>query len=273
MTTTSDLKSAGAGRMDLETLELQVHDKTAVVVLNRPPVNALNRKLFEELHRLMDWIDHNRDVKAVVITGKGDRAFAAGADIGEMAGLDAGGMDQMNRISRAAFERVEHLTKPVIAAVNGSALGGGCELALCCDFRIASENAKFALPEINLGIIPGGGGTQRLPRLIGQAKAKELLYFGDLIGAEDARAIGLVNKVVPLEQLLDAALEWAHKLADKPAVAMRMLKAAVNRGAGMDFSSALSYEAACFGTVFATEDRAEGMRSFVEKRKPVYKDR
>jgi enoyl-CoA hydratase len=182
-------------------------------------------------------------------------------------------MAEMGRMSRKAFDSIERLPKPVIAAVNGLALGGGCELALACDLRICSENAKFALPEINLGIIPGGGGTQRLPRLIGEARAKELLYFGETIGAEQAYDYGLVHKVVPFEELVPGAKKWALKLAEKPAVAMSMLKICVNAGANRDLDSALDLEFACFGNAFASEDRKEGMAAFAEKRKPHFMGR
>lgn len=256
--------------MDFETLELNVSNKVATVTLNRPSLNPLNKKLFEELYNLLEYIEHNDEIRAVIITGKGERAFAAGADIHEMAQLDAVGVSQMGLVSRRCFDRIERLGKPVIAAINGLALGGGCELALCCDFRICADNAKFALPEINLAIIPGGGGTQRLQRLIGQSRAKELLYFGDMIGAQDAYAFGLVNRIVPLEELMKVSNEWASKLADKPAVAMRMMKTAVYAGANTTIDNALFIEAACFGNTFTTKDREEGMNSFVEKRKPNY---
>lgn len=259
--------------MNFETLELVVENKMAVLYLNRPPVNALNRKLFEEMYQALDHIEQNAEIKALIVAGKGEKAFAAGADITEMSGLDAEEMAQMNAISRRAFDKLDRLTKPTIAAVNGLALGGGCELALCCDFRICAENARFGLPEITLAIIPGGGGTQRLPRLIGQTKAKEMLYFGDMVGAQDAFAYGLVNKVAPQDQLMDACKEWAAKLAAKPAVAMKTMKTAVNTGLDLDLQSALALEAVCFGNVFATEDRKEGMTAFVEKRKPVYTDK
>src|SRR5690606_13639393 len=180
------------------------------------------------------------------------------------------GMLNMNKVSREAFSKIENLTKPVIAAINGLALGGGLELALACDLRIASEKAKFAFPEIGLGIIPGGGGTQRLQRIVGQGIAKELLYFGDMFTAERALELQIVNKVVPSEEVLPAAKEWAEKLAQKPQVALRMLKLAVNSGANVDLESGLSIETACFGNAFATEDRKEGLSAFVEKRKPNY---
>lgn len=259
--------------MQFETLQLTVEDKVAVLYLDRPPVNALNRKLFEEMYQALEYVEQTNEIKALVVAGKGEKAFAAGADITEMKELDAAGIARMNAVSRKAFDKLDKLEKPTIAAVHGLALGGGCELALCCDFRICAENARFGLPEITLAIIPGGGGTQRLQRLIGQGKAKEMLYFGEMAGAQDALASGLANKVVPNEQLLEASKEWAAKLAAKPGVAMRTLKTAVNVGAQLDLEDALTFESVCFGNVFSTEDRVEGMKAFAEKRKPVYMDK
>lgn len=256
--------------MELELLECIMEEHVAIVSLNRPPYNPLNRKLFEELSRLMDALETNREVKAVIITGKGDRAFAAGADIRDMMDLNGLEILEMNEMCRATINKMERLSKPIIAAVNGLALGGGAELALACDLRICSETAKFGFPEINLGIIPGAGGTQRFQRLVGQTVAKELLFFGEMIDAERAYQIGLVNKVVPLSELLDFAKQWAQKLTEKPVMAMRMLKTSVNSGAKVDLDTALDLELACFGNAFASEDRKEGMRSFVEKRKPKF---
>jgi enoyl-CoA hydratase len=256
--------------VNYEFLQYEVENQVAVVYINRPPLNPLNTKVFHELYALIDELEANRNVSAIVITGKGEKAFVAGADIHEMLDLDLAGMMEMNKISRAAFSKIENASKPVIAAINGLALGGGCELALVCDLRICSDKAKFAFPEVNLGIIPGGGGTQRLQRIVGQGVAKELLYFGEMIDAQRALDIHLVNKVVPSDQLLPTAKEWAGKLAQKPAIAMRMLKEAVNTGANVDLQSGLMVENACFGNAFATEDRKEGMRAFAEKRKPVF---
>ncbi|UPT59200.1 enoyl-CoA hydratase/isomerase family protein [Geobacillus thermoleovorans] len=256
--------------MNYEFLQCEIENRVAVVSIHRPPLNPLNTKVFQELSALIDELEAHQQVGAVVITGAGEKAFVAGADIREMMDLDLVGMMEMNKISRIAFLKIENASKPVIAAVNGLALGGGCELALACDLRICSENAKFAFPEVNLGIIPGGGGTQRLPRIVGQGVAKELLYFGEMIDAKRALAIHLVNKVVPADELLPAAKEWAEKLAQKPAIAMRMLKEAVNTGVNVDLQSGLIVETACFGNAFATEDRKEGMRAFAEKRKPVF---
>jgi enoyl-CoA hydratase len=255
----------------METLEYTISENyVATVYLNRPPYNPLNTQLYQELSTLFDELEINPAVRSIIITGKGDRAFAAGADITEMMSLNGAEMLEMSRVSRLAYDKIEAINKPVIAGVNGLALGGGCELALACDFRICSTNTKFGLPEINLGIIPGGGGTQRLQRLIGQAKAKELLYFGETIDAQKAAEIGLVNKAVELEELLAETISWAEKLAQKPKVAMQMMKTSVNRGAGVDLQSALDLESACFGNAFASEDRKEGMQSFVEKRKPQF---
>ena len=256
--------------MNLELLELVIEDRVAIIYLNRPPYNPLNRKLFEELSGLMDELEQNRSVRAVIITGKGDRAFAAGADIRDM--MDLNGMEilEMNEMCRATFAKMEKLSKPIIAAVNGLALGGGSELALACDLRVCSDTAKFGFPEINLGIIPGAGGTQRFQRLVGQTRAKEALYFGEMISAERAYEIGMVNKVVPLAELLDFVKDWARRLAEKPVMAMKMMKLSVNTGAMVDLNSALDLELACFGNAFASEDRKEGMLSFVEKRKPKF---
>lgn len=251
-------------------LEVSIENRVATVYINRPPFNPLNKELFSELNLLMEELEQRDTVRTIIITGSGDRAFAAGADINEMVQLDFLAMSEMSRVSRKAFEKIEGLSKPVIAAINGLALGGGCELALACDLRISSEKAKFALPEINLGIIPGGGGTQRLQRIIGQARAKELLFFGEMITAQQAYDYGLINRIVPQEEVLHVAREWAEKLAEKPVIAMSMLKTSVNAGANSDLDSALYLETACFNNAFASEDRKEGMKAFAEKRRPNF---
>ncbi|MGD8191465.1 enoyl-CoA hydratase/isomerase family protein [Brevibacillus ginsengisoli] len=256
--------------MQLETLEFFAENRVATITLNRPPFNPFNRQLYRELYELLDRIDEDDQIQAVIITGKGEKAFGAGADITEMMKLDPVEVARMGEDSRKATGRIERLSKPVIAAINGLALGGGSELALACDLRLCAEHAKFGLPEINLGIIPGGGGTQRLQRLIGQARAKELMFFGEIIPATKAYEYGLVNKVVPAAELMGCALEWAQKLADKPSVAMKMLKMSVNGGADSDLNTALELESACFGVAFASEDRKEGMAAFAEKRKPNF---
>lgn len=256
--------------MNFEFIQYEIENNVAVVTINRPPLNPLNTTVFQELGSVMTQLDADEEVKAVIITGSGEKAFVAGADIHQMMNLSAIGMMEMNKVSRTVFNQIENLSKPVIAALNGLALGGGMELALTCDFRISSNKARFAFPEVGLGIIPGGGGTQRLQRIVGQGIAKELLYFGEMIDAERALNINLVNKIVPPEEVLDQAKEWASKLAQKPVMALRMIKTAVNTGANVDLESGLIIESACFSNAFASEDRKEGMQAFVEKRKPVY---
>ena len=218
----------------------------------------------------MESVENDHNIGAVIITGKGEKAFVAGADIHEMSSLDADGVKKLSQTSRNLFHKMQSLSKPIIAAINGLALGGGSELALACDLRVSSETAKFALPEINLAIIPGGGGTQRLQRIIGQSRAMELMFFGEMITAHEAYNYGLVNKVVPNDQLLDFTMDWAQKLSVKPALAMKMLKKSIILGADVDLENALDIESACFQTVFASEDRKEGMSAFAEKRKPTF---
>ncbi len=259
--------------MAYEVILVEKDNGVAVITLNRPPMNPLNGQVFRELDQAADELQADPAIKAVIITGKGDKAFAAGADITEMVNLTAVEAYSFCQVSRIALEKIENLGKPVIAAVNGMALGGGTELALACDFRIASSTAKFGQPEINLGIIPGAGGTQRLSRLIGAAKAKELIFLGDIIDAESAGNLGLVNKVVPPENLLDEARKLAGKLASKPAVAMKMAKASINTGLNLDITSALKLEIQNFLLSFASDDRKEGMAAFMEKRKPSFTDK
>lgn len=256
--------------MRLTYLQCAVEDGIAVVTINRPPVNPLNKQIFNELIHLMGRLDENLQVRVIILTGQGEKAFVAGADIHEIAAQDLVGIMEMNKRSRLAFSAVENVSKPVIAAINGVALGGGLELALACDLRICSDRAKFAFPEIGLGIIPGGGGTQRLQKIVGQGIAKELLYFGEMIDAERALELHLVNKVVPADELLPAAKEWARKLAEKPPIALRVLKEAINAGSNTDLETGLTLETACFGNAFVTEDRKEGLQAFMEKRTPVY---
>lgn len=260
----------GGLKMSLEFLTCDIEQHVAVVTINRPPVNPLNSKVFKELVTIFNELEENSQVRVIILTGSGEKAFVAGADINEMADLNLVGMMNMNRVSREAFSKIENASKPVIAAINGLALGGGLELALACDLRICSEKAKFAFPEVGLGIIPGGGGTQRLQKIVGQGIAKELLYFGDMFDANRALELHIVNKVVPGEELLATAKQWAEKLAQKPPVALRMLKIAVNAGSNADLETGLTLEASSFANAFSTEDRKEGLKAFVEKRKPVY---
>ena len=256
--------------MHYKTILYNKQDDIAVLTLNRPPMNPLNKKVFKELGQALDELRQDTSVKAVILTGAGEKAFAAGADVTEMVNLSVLEMHDFCLTSLAAQSKLENLDKPTIAAVNGLALGGGCELTMACDFRLAADHARFGQPEINLGIIPGGGGTQRLPRLIGLARAKELLFLGDMIDAAAAEKYGLINRVVPGASLLDEALAMAQKLADKPTVAMRALKNTINTGINIDLASATAYEINNFLITFASEDRVEGMKALLEKRKPVF---
>lgn len=254
----------------METMLLSIEEGIATITLNRPEVlNALNRQVYSELGQLTQELAEDERVKVVILTG-GEKVFAAGADIREMAFLDAIDIALVGRPSKNALALIETLPKPVIAAVAGYAVGGGCELTLVCDMRIAADNAKFGLPEIKLGIIPGAGGTQRLPRLIGEGKAKELIYSGDFIGAEEALRVGLVNKVVPVDQLLPEAKRLAKTFAKRGAVALRMAKSSINEGLRMDTQAGLQYEHKCFSLLFATQDQKEGMQAFLEKRQPNF---
>lgn len=256
--------------MSYEVIQLSKEDGIAIITLNRPPMNPLNSQVYRELSLAVDEVQADASIKAVIITGAGNKALAAGADVSEMASLTPVEVYHFCQGSRLASEKIENLNKPVIAAISGIAFGGGCELALACDFRIAANNAKFGQPEIGLGIIPGNGATQRLPRLIGVARAKELIFLGETIDVATAEKIGLVNKVVTVDSLLEEARELARKLASKPAVAMQMAKEAINTGINLDISSALTLEIQNFVTAFASADGQEGIGAFLEKRKPNF---
>lgn len=259
--------------MSYETILVSKEDGIAIVTLNRPPMNPLNSAVWSELGKAADEFNRDPEVKVMIITGNGTKAFAAGADVSEMATLTPVGVFDFCQTSKVAMQKIENMIKPVIAAIPGVAFGGGCELALSADFRIAGDNAKFAFPEVGLGIIPGGGGTQRLSRLVGQCKAKELMFLGDIIDAATAEKIGLVNKVVPIDSLMDEARAMAKKLASKPLVATQMCKAAINASANVDLNAGLDFEQQCFVMAFASADGKEGISAFVEKRKPNYTDK
>jgi enoyl-CoA hydratase len=233
-------------------------------------MNALNIATLNELYSLLSVIAKDSEVKVVIVTGGGEKSFVAGADITEMRSLGAAEGRACGKLGQTVFAKLENLPQPVIAAVNGFALGGGCELALACDIRIASKKAKFAQPEVSLGITAGFGGSQRLPRLVGKGRAKELLYTADIIDAAEAYRIGLVNKVTAPEELMSTAKALANKIMSRAAVAVQLTKAAVNEGMDMDLDSGIAYEAEVFGLCFATEDQKEGMAAFVEKRKPNF---
>lgn len=260
--------------MEYENILVEREENIAVVTVNRPKVlNALNADTVAELIAAFDDLGADEQIKAVIITGSGDRAFIAGADINELKDLNALEAIATSERGQVLMFKIEDLSKPVIAAINGFALGGGCELALACDVRIASENAGLGQPEISLGIIPGYGGTQRLPRQVGKGKAMELILTGDMIDSQEALGIGLVEKVVPQDRLMETAKTLARKIAVKGAVAVKLAKKCINYGLGTDLKTGCSFESLQFGAVCTTEDRTEGMTAFLEKRKPEFKDR
>ncbi|MDY6861935.1 MAG: enoyl-CoA hydratase-related protein [Thermodesulfobacteriota bacterium] len=257
--------------MEYEAIKFETEDNIAIITLTRPKaMNAIGEALIKEFNDVVPKIESDSNIRAVIITG-GKDIFAAGADIKFLNSLESP-VDTYD-ICKKDFptKTVYNMEKPTIAAIGGLAFGGGCELALSCDIRIASDSAKIGLPEVGIGVIPGGGGTQWLPRLVGTAKAMELILLGDPVDADEALRIGLVNKVVPTESLLDEAKKMAKKIAKKPAVAVKLAKLAVKNGTEMDIDKALDLEAKYVGLIFTTEDKKEGLSSFVEKRKPVFK--
>ena len=256
--------------MNYEILKMEVAGTVATVTVSRPlAMNALNTRFFQEMDSLVAEITGRADIKAVVITGDG-KAFVAGADIAEMVAKTSDEARAFSKLGQRTFRNLELLEKPVIAAVNGFALGGGCELALACDIRIASAKAKFGQPEVNLGLIPGYAATQRLPRLIGLGNALLLLLSGEMVGAEDALRMGLVQRVVEPEALLPTALELARTIASKGPLAVRLVKRVAREGLLTDFETGCGLESEAFGLPFGNEG-AEGMKAFLEKRKPDWK--
>jgi enoyl-CoA hydratase len=256
-----------------ETLLLERRNRVAIITINRPDKrNALNIKTREEGAAILEELATDESVGVVVFTGAGDKAFIAGADISEFAGRTAT-MQRDVMTSSSLFTAIDSFPKPVIAMINGYCLGGGCELAMACDIRIASETASFGQPEINLGIIPGGGGTQRLTRLVGEGKAMEMILTGEIIDARTAFSIGLVNHVVPADQLQPKTMEIASRMADKSPVALRMAKEAVKLASRSNLDEGLRREVDLFALCFSTEDKNEGVAAFLEKRKPAFKGR
>ena len=260
--------------MSFENLLLERDGAIAVVTINRPKVlNALNSQTIEELRRVMLELKQDESCRAIVLTGAGEKSFVAGADINELAvQTPTGGREHALR-GQHVFDVIENLGKPVIAAINGFALGGGCELAMACTIRIAADTAKLGQPEINLGLIPGYAGTQRLPRLVGKGRAMEMILTGAPIAADEAQRIGLVNRVVAAANLLAEARKLAAQLADSAPIAMRYIINAANKGLEMPFAEACQYEAALFGLVSSTEDMREGTAAFLAKRKAVFQGR
>jgi enoyl-CoA hydratase len=266
----------GKGRIDLayQTLLFQKENGIGIVTINRPQAaNAMNDQAYAELYQLIQEIDKDDEVRVVIITGSGEKAFVAGTDITNMARLSAAEARDFAYKLKKTFDIIWNMNKPVIAAVNGYALGGGAELAMSADMIIASENARFGQLEINVGIIPGSGGTQRLQRLIGINRAKELIYTGKMIDAKTAYEYGLVNKVVPLADLMKEAKALAATLLEKSSAILKLAKTAINNGSNVDLNTGLNIEIECFAQCFATEDQKESMKAFLEKRKPVLKNR
>jgi enoyl-CoA hydratase/carnithine racemase len=257
--------------MAYENIEFEVKKNTGFIYINRPKVlNALDEKTMSELKCAFSRMRDDKEVRVVILTGRGEKAFVAGADISQFNKFNTIQAKEFAECGQKTFDLIENLGKPVIAAVNGFALGGGCELAMACTLRIASDNAKFGQPEINLGLIPGYGGTQRLPRLIGKTKALELILTGDIITANDAMALGIVNRVVPQADLFKECEALADKIASKSPVIAKLAIESINRGLNTAMKEGCEIEASLFGACFATKDKIEGVNAFLEKRKPAF---
>jgi len=258
--------------MAYENILYEVKDGIAVITFNRPKaLNALNGALLDELTQALDGIAGDEAIRVLVLTGTGEKSFVAGADITEIAQCNTLQAKLFARKGQSVVSRLQELAIPVIAAVNGFALGGGSEMALACDFIYASENAMFGLPEITLGIIPGFGGTQRLPRLVGLNRAKEMIFTGNMLPAAEANAIGMVNKVVPLEALMEETLKTANAIAAKGKVSLRAAKQVINAGIHVDLETGCAMEVDAFALCMASEDAKEGTTAFLEKRKAKFK--
>ena len=261
------------GEKKYENIIYKKEDGIAWITLNRPHrLNTFTAEMMLELGKALDEAEQDKEVRCIVITGTGDRAFSAGADVTAFAGLKpATTAVEASMRGQEVITKIEKLSKPVIAAINGYCLGGGLELALACDFRIAAEHAELGSPEIKLGLIPGWGGTQRLVRLVGLAKAKELVMLGDRITAEEALKIGLVNKVVPYDKLEEETKKFAEKLVKGPPIALKYAKLALNFGAQVPLEIGLKLESSVFGLIFSTKDLIEGVTAFMSKKEPEFK--
>jgi len=257
--------------MSYENVTVAKEDGLGIVTINRPKaLNALNSATLKELSLAFDEMAQAADVKVVILTGGGDRAFVAGADISEMVNYAPLEAEAFAALGQGVMFRIEKLPKPVIAAMHGFALGGGCELAMACDIRIASDKLKIGQPEVKLGVLPGFGGTQRLARLVGPGKAKEIIFSGDVYDAAEALRIGLVDRVVPFEKLVEETKKLAKTIASRGEVAVRLSKDAINSGMDVDIESGCMLERKAFGMCFASQDRVEGMKAFLEKREPKF---
>ncbi|MBI3183192.1 MAG: enoyl-CoA hydratase/isomerase family protein [Myxococcales bacterium] len=260
--------------MGYETIRLEYEEQLAILTIDRPKaLNAFNAKALQEVELALRVVHHNAQLRALIVTGSGEKAFVAGADIAEMVEMTPTQAREFAGIGHRVFHMMETLSIPTIAAVNGFALGGGCELALCCDLIYASENAKLGLPEVTLGVIPGFGGTQRLTRLVGRVRAKELIFTGEMVDAAKAKEIGLVLEVLPADRLMEHCRSVAHKLLKRGPLAIAQAKRVIEFGADGDLRSANELERQGFSMLFGSEDQREGMRAFLEKRQPMFKGR
>lgn len=260
--------------MEYKNILLSFEGEIGILTINRPKtLNALNIETLKEIQLGIQEVKDRSEMKVLIITGAGEKAFVAGADIAEMKDMSSIEAINFSKLGHQTLKMIQDLDQPVIAAVNGFALGGGTEIALACDFIYASENARFGLPEVTIGIFPGFGGTQRLPRLIGKGRAKELILTGKMISVQEAFQMGMVNRIFPLASLMDETKKVAAQIAGNGAMGVRLAKMVVNTGFNMDLAEACALETYAFGIGFATEDRKEGMTAFIEKRKPDYKGR
>lgn len=254
--------------MDYQNVILERQDPIVILKINRPKaLNALNSATLQELSQAFAEIAQDETVRVVILTGSGEKAFVAGADIAEMRELNPLQGRRFSQLGQSVMNQIENLPQPVLAVVNGFALGGGTELAMACDLRLASEKAKFGQPEVTLGLLAGFGGTQRLPRLVGSGRASEILFTGEMLDAQEAYRIGLVNRVYPQEELMEQALAMAQKIASRAPIGVQLTKSAIHKGQNIDLISGQAYEAEVFGQVFSTQDQKEGCSAFLEKRK------
>lgn len=254
----------------MRNVELDERDKYAIITIDNPPMNVLSTEILETLRELLEKLRKGKS-RALIITGAGEKAFVAGADIKEMKDKNPAQAHEFSELGQNVLNDIENLPKPIIAAVNGYALGGGMELVLACDLIIASKNAKFGQPEVSLGVMPGFGGTQRLPRRVGNAKGKELIFTGEIIDVDEAYRIGLVNKVTKRDELMDEAIRMAETIASRGPLAVGLAKSAINKGLDMSLKNGLALEAKSFAICFTTKDKKEGMNAFLAKRKPKFK--